>query len=857
MCLLFVISNSIPCVFAQKGSVIVIQTKGVVEAYSPQGRKLTAPVVRGSVLPVGYSIKTALFSESTLLFSNGTTATIQENSKLRLDKFNQSPFEAKEGSFSQLQAEPSTSQVSIDIEIGSLVVQTKKLNKTSSLSISTPAGTAKILGTQFQMSMSPNSGMKLDVAESQVAFTPKGKSQPVMVGAGKGLDASSSGVLKQRPISPSAAQNINVKNSAANSICGTVPVATAKQANAKAETSNSGNNNGEGSTEDSEDAESNENDSGEESDAEQASEAFIDQSANAIRTISGPENSDIYKKLVLKLLSREESLPEEVDVDDMGEEAGAVPAPSPNFTPGAPVGDFKLSFSATNNDLELIVLDFFGGPIDVPQLLTGKESTELEIILKEWISGKEEDYYYDASLALESFLKHASLTNYNNDNVNDSFRMAWFITSLFFHDLIGDHAIKGQNVVLYEANWDQIVQGNFTPGAVLNAKHLIDEYGTSPYLYDLGVSLINEGALGTAVSSGNNIALNLLNQFSPSSGVDLPNAFSLGTLQDKEYLFNSVLLGASHNDLLDAEDSPEKQAELAKLYKIYPENLNGVVGSDIHIGDASSSTNINIGKWLKKATIFESDSATTDPSNNKKVFTFAAGKDLHLAGDVTFQNSVNGVTNKTEDHALVLGSAQETNIGHIEGEGPLPSTAGNPYPTSITFEGSNLGIGSYENLTLTNVEIDVGGNLALGTLSNLTISKADLRVGRNSDPDNVYMFAEELLQAHDLSFSGRTREIYMEANTIDLRDVRFPANSEVLLRSKDGAPHFYGTGTSNPNSSYKPYQVNFYSSSNSYGGTPIVEGEFLEKSHGVKGYNSTTLKTNSGDAAIKIRAFPE
>ena len=205
MCLVFVISNIAPCIFAQKGSVIVIQTKGVVEAYSPQGRKLTAPVVRGSVLPVGYSIKTRLFAESTLLFSNGTTATLQENSKLRLDKFEQSPFDAKAGSFSQLQAEPSTSQVSIDMETGSLVVQTKKLSKASSFSISTPVGTAVIRGTQFQMAMSPNTGMKLDVAESQVAFTPAGQTQAVVVGPGKGLDASSNGVVKQRPISPSAA----------------------------------------------------------------------------------------------------------------------------------------------------------------------------------------------------------------------------------------------------------------------------------------------------------------------------------------------------------------------------------------------------------------------------------------------------------------------------------------------------------------------------------------------------------------------------------------------------------------------------------------------------------------------------
>ena len=251
----------------------------------PKAENLTAPVVRGSVLPVGYSIKTGLFAESTLLLSNGTTATLQENSKLRLDKFEQAPFDAKAGSFSQLQAEPSTSQVSIDMEIGSLVVQTKKLNKASSFSISTPVGTAGIRGTQFQMAMSPNTGMKLDVAESQVAFTPAGQAQPVVVGPGKGLDASSSGVVKQRPISPSAAQNINVKNSAANSVCGTVPVATAKQANAKASSSNSNDSSEEGSG-DSDNEESSEEE-GSESDA---AESFIKQASNSQRQVYRPRN---------------------------------------------------------------------------------------------------------------------------------------------------------------------------------------------------------------------------------------------------------------------------------------------------------------------------------------------------------------------------------------------------------------------------------------------------------------------------------------------------------------------------------------------------------------------------------------
>ena len=40
--------------------------------------------------------------------------------------------------------------------------------------------------------------------------------------------------------------------------------------------------------------------------------------------------------------------------------------------------------------------------------------------------------------------------------------------------------------------------------------------------------------------------------------------------------------------------------------------------------------------------------------------------------------------------------------------------------------------------------------------------------------------------------AGVAREIYMEAITIDLKNVDFPANSEVMLRSRDGIPKFYG-----------------------------------------------------------------
>jgi hypothetical protein len=918
--------------FGQKGSVIVIQTKGLVEAISPNGTKLQEPVVRGSVLPEGYSIKTNLFSESVLLLSNGTTATIQENSVFKLIEFNQKPFDAQNQSFGQLENEPSTSQVSIEMEIGSLVVQTKKLNKTSSFSIRTPTGTAGILGTQFQLASSPNTGMQLDVAESQVAFTPAGQNQPVVVGPGRGLDSSPNGQVKQRPINPIVSQNISSKNSVASSFCASVPLATAKQANSKSASTSSN----DGSEEDSADDGDEGGDSAGEDKSDvdggesEAAESFIKQASNSVRPVSGQETNkdylpktldpeqlvDLYGKDAIdpeKLvdLYGKDALDPEKLVDIYGKDATYqkyldkiygiitpptvpanppqvdeptgntdVPSSPPGFTPSTrPVSDFKIDQNPYNPE----ILDFIpispletavGTPIELSVDWTRQD---LYGLLDDWLPVQEFDwikipkldpdgnvkldengnveyldtdgYFYTASFALEQFLKGPEYSL----PVNESFRRAWFLTSLFFHDLTGAYAISGDHI-LSNADWDSIVVGSITPGAVLNAGDLINYYGSSPYLHSLGTALINEGALG---DTNKDVALDILNLFQDqgTNSINIPNSFTLGVLGNN--VLNSALLGATHEDLLDALDSPEKQRELAKLFKLYPENLNAVLGADIQIGSADAATKINLGKWLQKATIFEGTSGTNtnEPSNDKKAFAFAAGKDLHLAGDVTFENSFNGVVNKTEDHALVLGSAQETNIGHVEGSGPLVATNENPHPTKITFEGSNLGIGSYENLTLTNVAIDVGGNLALGTLADMHITQTDISVGRHSDRDNVYMYADNLLSAHNLTFSGRTREIYMEAKTIDLRDVHFPGGSEIMLRSELGKPNFWGNSYGGD---LEVGHVNFYSNSNTYGNVPITSSEFSSpKTHGVSGYDSQTLKTATGDPAIKIRTFPD
>ena len=72
-----------------------------------------------------------------------------------------------------LDGEPSASNTVIDLDLGSLVVKTKKLNRKSSLDINSPVGVAGIRGTEFQMGIQPD-GAQLDVTESTVSFTPPG-----------------------------------------------------------------------------------------------------------------------------------------------------------------------------------------------------------------------------------------------------------------------------------------------------------------------------------------------------------------------------------------------------------------------------------------------------------------------------------------------------------------------------------------------------------------------------------------------------------------------------------------------------------------------------------------------------------
>ncbi len=198
----------------KKGAFILVSQKGEVGFIQQSGEE--APRVGvGQPIPPSYTIFTGSDGELVGLLSNGTLLTLSADTRMKVKTFDQEPFDDGGRKLSDLAGEPSKSKVEIDLDVGSLVVKTKKLNKGSIFDINSPVGVAGIRGTEFQMESMPGQGVQLDVTESTVAFTPPGGGKSIPVSQGSGLTVPTNGVPQMRPVNPVTAQKIESSNQAA------------------------------------------------------------------------------------------------------------------------------------------------------------------------------------------------------------------------------------------------------------------------------------------------------------------------------------------------------------------------------------------------------------------------------------------------------------------------------------------------------------------------------------------------------------------------------------------------------------------------------------------------------------------
>jgi hypothetical protein len=296
-------------------------------------------------------------------------------------------------------------------------------------------------------------------------------------------------------------------------------------------------------------------------------------------------------------------------------------------------------------------------------------------------------------------------------------------------------------------------------------------------------------SLGTSVTYE---MLQLLNNYGAfgSSGDSIVTASALASGQSlsaasstSDYLtYLGTIIGKSTIDknLKDSSGNP------ISVINVPTANIKVGGANKYILGSATAASTVVVDSKLPAVSTAEAESPA-----DENIYIIGAIKDVFTAGAVTFTN-----TNDAEDHVLAIGAGDQVGIYH-----------------DITYTGSNLAIGQAGKATdstktsaindkralLIQADISAGGNLAIGSLGQIQVKGATFTLGTanetstgsgvyTSDADNLYMYANDLIEINGLSFgsSARRDDVYMEAITINLKDVTFPSASDVFLRTRDG-----------------------------------------------------------------------
>lgn len=137
--------------------------EGTEERYGPDWEKPK----KEQVLTAGYGLRTRANSNIRLLLTNGTLITLSPESEAKVLTYFQEPITASDRTFEDTTAEISPSMVKLELSLGEMIVETKKLNKSSSFDIHSPIAVAGIRGTAFRLRADDN-GQSLDVIRGQV-----------------------------------------------------------------------------------------------------------------------------------------------------------------------------------------------------------------------------------------------------------------------------------------------------------------------------------------------------------------------------------------------------------------------------------------------------------------------------------------------------------------------------------------------------------------------------------------------------------------------------------------------------------------------------------------------------------------
>ena len=142
-----------------RGFIQAFVVAGDVELTDKDGK--ATPLKRGQTFVEGNTIKAGPDAQALIVFSNGATMKVLQNSTLKVTLFRQAPFDEKtNGTFLRLDHDPSRSNVILEYTVGHIQGEVKKLNKAagSTFLMKFPgSATASIDGGTFDYSTDPTS----------------------------------------------------------------------------------------------------------------------------------------------------------------------------------------------------------------------------------------------------------------------------------------------------------------------------------------------------------------------------------------------------------------------------------------------------------------------------------------------------------------------------------------------------------------------------------------------------------------------------------------------------------------------------------------------------------------------------
>lgn len=195
--------------------------KGVVQCFLARGDVVLIdnttgeeqPLQRGMSFTENYGVRTGPDSSALLLFSNGASINLNEETMLNVAEFKQAPTQLP-GSFVRIQADPSQSVTNLYMAQGHLIGEVKQLRPESDYSVSTPAGIAEVLGTVFEVTYNPETGEgSINVPNGTVSMIDPatGQSFTISNGQGMGFNVTPDGAINftgMEGLPPAAAQQI-------------------------------------------------------------------------------------------------------------------------------------------------------------------------------------------------------------------------------------------------------------------------------------------------------------------------------------------------------------------------------------------------------------------------------------------------------------------------------------------------------------------------------------------------------------------------------------------------------------------------------------------------------------------------